>query len=110
MGFTDDTTHVMFSVGFCSVCASAGNAAFLVSARDRKVFYGCPECGCAWADPPVPFVVDTIDEPPKFAPDGFYVATHQDLLNAGLAHRIAETEFVGNRRTFEDIKGFLGWR
>jgi len=98
------TSSSIYSAGDCSVCASAGRAIFVKALEDGKVFLACPECGCAWLKPPQPFVVDTIDAPIVFAPNGFCLATWNDVAAAGMADLIKLELTVLS--AFQGMRGF----
>jgi hypothetical protein len=74
----------MYSAGDCSVCASGGFAIFVKALGTGKIFFSCPDCGCAWSTVPEAFVVDTIDPPASFGGEGFCVATVEEIASAGL--------------------------
>jgi len=88
------------------VCASAGSAIFMKARVGDVIFFACPECGCAWANPPVPFQVDTIDRPISFAPDGFRTATRQEIDAAGLSTLIRGEHIEMSRSRFLRIEGY----
>jgi hypothetical protein len=96
----------MYSAGDCSVCGSAGGAIFLTSVLDGRVFFSCPACGCAWARPPTPFVVDSADPPTTFAPGGFCVASRDDIERAGLADLIRDDDHWLSSFGFADTDGY----
>lgn len=93
----------MYSAGDCAVCASGGAAIFVKDVESGRVFLSYPECGCAWLESPKPFVVDTVYAPIDFAPNGFCLATPNDIVAAGMADSIkseateASSGFVGSR-------------
>lgn len=80
---------MIYSAGECAVCCGAGDALFVRSIEAGTIFFLCADCGCAWAAPPSPGRVDTIDPPELFAPAGFTLATAADIHAAGWGHRIA---------------------
>src|SRR4051794_34276225 len=82
----------MYSAGDCSVCSGAGAAVFVIAADTARIFFACPACGCAWAQPPIAHVVDTIDPPSLFAPTGFRLASYVDIFEAGLLASIREEQ------------------
>ena len=100
---------MIYSAGECAVCQGAGDALFVRSIEDGRIFFFCADCGCAWPQPPTPGRVDTIAPPELFAPAGFTLATSADIRTAGWAHRIAVEhpdthvpyidDFVGFRRS-----------
>jgi hypothetical protein len=102
----ETATLQMFSAGDCSVCASAGAAIFLTSVRDRSVFFACAECGCAWTRPPAPFLVDTADPPITFAPDGFRIASREEIDAAGLADLIRDGHAERSSSGFVGAPGY----
>jgi hypothetical protein len=96
----------MYSAGDCSVCASAGAVVFVARVGAAELFFACPECGCAWRNPPTPFQVDTIDPPSAFAPQGFTVATLQEIRAAGLDNLIRQRDIELSATSFSRMAGF----
>jgi hypothetical protein len=78
------TKSRIYVAGECCVCGGAGAAVFMKSVCDGRIFFACPACGCAWADPPRPHYVETADPPEKFAPAGFTFARSEDIRSAEL--------------------------
>ena len=97
--------HPLISAGQCSVCFDAGDAVFARRKGDGRLFFVCPDCGCAWEQPPTPGEVETIDEPIKFAPDGWTVATRAEIASAGQLSLIWR-ECVHTESIFDDLHGF----
>ena len=56
-----------------------------VRRRTGELFFACPDCGCAWQSVPVAGVVDIIEGPESYAPDGWMVATQEEITAGGLA-------------------------
>src|SRR5262245_31823105 len=106
MPMSETTPRRMYSAGDCSVCASAGAAIFMRRLADRTVFFSCPECGCAWTDPPSPFQVTSIDRPTSLAPESFCVATRADIEAAGLSLLIRREETSPPASGFTGIDGY----
>jgi hypothetical protein len=98
-------TYPLISAGECSVCRDAGDAVFVRRLSDGELFFVCPDCGCAWQQRPTPGVVDTIDSPAKFAPDGWTVAAREEIDAAGRA-AFAWRECHFNESVFDDLAGF----
>jgi hypothetical protein len=98
----------MYSVGDCSVCGGAGAAVVVAPVGAGDVFFACPACGCAWSEPPVPYVVDTIDPPIVFAPQGFRLASLDEVRRAGLEHRISGEHTAETFCGFDEDLGFVG--
>lgn len=96
----------MYSAGDCAVCASAGAAIFLIGEPEGIIFFACAECGCAWAQPPGPLVVDTVDPPIAFAPSGFRLASFADIDAAGLARLIRDDHAERSSSGFAGTPGF----
>jgi hypothetical protein len=96
----------MYSAGECAVCASAGAAIFLVSEPEGLVFFACAECGCAWASPPTPLVVDSVDPSIAFAPNGFRLANRGDIDAAGLASIIQDDHAERSSSGFAGTPGY----
>lgn len=101
------TGAALYSAGDCSVCASAG-AAIFVKRVGSEVFFASPSCGCAWRQPPTPFQVETIDPPTTFAPEGFRIASFEDISSAGLAALIRGHDTDGTTSCFAGMAGFEG--
>src|SRR5688572_22963992 len=78
----------MYSAGPCCVCYTSGAALFVQDADSGRIFFFCPSCGSAWAKPPTPFEVQSIDPPMKFAPHGMKLPTKGEIVAAGLKHLI----------------------
>lgn len=95
----------MYSTCECSVCASAGCAVFVKDIVSGKLFLACPECGCAWARPPEAFVVDTIDAIVLFAPQGFWLATSDEITSAGLSD-LVKRDVASASSSFRGMAGF----
>ncbi len=97
----------MYSVGDCSVCAGAGAAIVVAPMGAGDIFFACPACGCAWREPPVPYVVDTIDPPAAFAPQGFRLASLDEIQRAGLGHRVSREHTAATLCAFDEGLGFV---
>ena len=97
---------MIYSAGWCSVCAGAGDAFFVRCVSTERLFFACSSCGIAWAEPPVPCVVDTIDEPALFAPNGFTVATMAEIEAAGRRHLVRLEYPDRDAEGFEGVPGF----
>ena len=96
----------MYSVGDCSICAGGGAAVVVAPIPAGDLFFACPACGCAWSEPPVAHVVDTIDPATSFAPQGFRLASREEIERAGLTHLIV-AEYSGDSMcTFDGDEGF----
>jgi hypothetical protein len=95
----------LYSAGDCPVCADSGADIFLIRVSDGGVFAGCPLCGCAWTSPPDPFVLDSINPPVFFAPNGFRVATRDEIDAAGLGALI-QREHAQNGLSFIGAAGY----
>jgi sugar phosphate permease len=95
----------MYSAGDCSVCVSAGFAIFVKGLEDGRIFLACPECGCAWAKPPEAFLVDTVNAATVFAPNGFCLATPDEIASAGLAD-LVKNDVAGSSSGFHGMAGF----
>src|SRR5439155_14141962 len=98
------TESRIYLAGECSVCGGAGAAVFMKALHDGSLFFACPSCGCAWENPPRPYVVDAIDPPDKFAPAGFTFARSADIRTAGLEHLIKGHD-VADTWNFSDTPG-----
>ena len=99
---------MIYSAGGCSVCADFGDAIFVRALDTGRVFFACPACGIACATPPQPCVVDTIDEPTLFAPNGFTVAADHQIRAAGLWHLVRLEYPSADADRFEGNAGFQG--
>jgi hypothetical protein len=97
----------MYSAGDCSVCAGAGAAVVVAPVGGGDLFFSCPACGCAWSEPPVPYVVDTIDPPVTFAPRGFRLASLDEIRHADLEHRISGEHTASSFCDFDEGSGFV---
>lgn len=101
---TDVGAGRAFSAGDCPVCADSGAAIFVKAEEAGAIFWACPACGCAWAEPPAANTVDSISPPTMFASSGFRVATWQDIGRAGLLGKV-ERSLV--KVIFEGTAGYL---
>ena len=97
---------MIYSAGPCSVCFDSSDALFVRALDTGTIFFLCPSCGCAWAEPPEAGEVKTIDPPEVFAPAGFSLATAADIRTSGWAHRIAIEYPDSDVERVEDFKGF----
>ena len=97
----------IFSAGDCSVCTTAGAAIFLVANGAPRIFFACPSCGCAWSTPPTALVVNTVDSPALFAPDGFRLATQRDIADAEMLHLVADDHAEQSTVSFDGNHGFV---
>jgi hypothetical protein len=100
----------MISVGPCPVCAGAGAVIVVARADIGTLFFACPSCGCAWAEPPRPPLVDTVDAPAHFAPAGFRLAPKDEVLTSGLGGLETEWRAQRSHAGFEAIEGFVAAR
>ena len=77
-----------------------------VKQRDvATLFFVCPDCGCAWEQLPTPGVVETVDPPNKFAPEGWVVATRAEIDAAGMRDFVwRECHF--DESVFDGMPGF----
>jgi len=96
----------MYSVGDCSVCAGAGAAVVVTPIPSGNLFFACPARGCAWSEPPVAHVVDTIDRAAFFAPQGFRLASCEEIERAGLLHLLVAEYSEDVMCTFGGDGGF----
>jgi hypothetical protein len=99
------TNLPLISAGDYSVCRDAGDVAFVRKRASDEFFFVCPDCGCAWPEPPTPGVADTIDPPEALAPQGWMIATRGEILTAGL-HSLIRLESPFDQSVFEDYAGF----
>jgi hypothetical protein len=90
----DQDQETIFSAGPCSVCGELGDAIFVKSRTSDLIFFLCPACGCSWLHPPQSGVVNTIDPPARFAPDGISLPTREMIISVGYGHLIKE-EYSG---------------
>jgi hypothetical protein len=97
---------MIFSAGPCSVCGDAGDAVFVRARGSGRIFFLCPECGIAWARPPQPYIVDTIDPPSLFAPSGFSIATHTQIRDARLEHLVTGESPDTSAESLHGLAGF----
>jgi len=81
---------MIYSAGPCPVCAAFSDAVFVKSRTSPLVFVLCPACGCAWAEPPRESVVDAVQGPERFAPEGLELPSWRDLNAAKMAHLVKE--------------------
>jgi hypothetical protein len=79
----------LYSAGDCSVCGDAGSSFFVSNKGDGSIFFYCPMCGCAWASPPTPLHVDTVDPPEHFAPSGWRAAKMQEIQASGMNNLVS---------------------
>ena len=105
-GMADILQVRMCSAGHCAVCAGAGAAIFLASEPEGLIFFACAECGCAWARPPTPLMVDRVDSPLAFAPKGFRLASLRDIDAAGLASLIRDDHAERSSSGFAGTPGY----
>ena len=96
-----------FSAGLCSVCVDAGDAVFVRAHGSGRIFFLCPDCGIAWAQPPEPYIVDTIDPPTLFAPTGFSIATATQIREAHLENLVKGD---APEISVEGVRGLAGFR
>ena len=96
---------MIFSAGPCSVCAGAGDALFVRAVGEGRIFFLCGECGVAWASPPTAGVVDSVDPPSAFAPNGFSIASATDIRGA-LGHVIKAEYCSDEVRRIEHLSGY----
>ena len=99
------TNLPLISAGDYSVCRGAGDVVFVRKRTSDELFFVCPDCGCAWPEPPTPGVVDSIEPPEALAPEGWMVATRDEVLAAGLQSLIRR-EAPFDQSVFEDYGGF----
>ena len=97
---------MIYSAGPCAVCFDSGDALFVRAIDTGKIFFLCPSCGCAWAEPPTAGEVETIDPPEVFAPAGFTLATKADIHTARWVDRIAIEYPDTDVDRVIDFKGF----
>jgi len=94
------TNLPLISAGDCSVCRDDGDVVFVRKLASDELFFVCPDCGCAWPEPPTPAVVDTVDPPEALAPQGWMIAmrTDPDGEPVGVGEEAARQQVRGVRQ------------
>jgi hypothetical protein len=82
---------LVYSAGECPTCPGFGSVLFVRDELTNRLFFLCPACGVAWSSPPEPGLLDEINEPSDFAPDGISLPDRGDIERAGMGHWIAST-------------------
>jgi hypothetical protein len=101
-----EKTMPLYAAGPCSVCAHLGDAVFVRCVRSGRFFYACWSCGIAWLEPPVAYRVDALTDPLEIAPDGWTVATFDEISKAGLASSVHH-ELSGSADSLvADVSGY----
>ncbi len=98
---------MLYSTGDCPVCGPAGDILFVKDRVSNRLFFMCPSCGCAWANPPPPYVLDTIDPPQSFAPSGVVLPEKFEIVTKGLEaaieREINDNEWMDSLSDFLDL-------
>ena len=86
----------------------AGEVLFVKDRVSGRVFPYCPSCGCAWASPPPPRTLDSIEGLASYAPTGIELPTRAEIVALGEEWAI-EREL--NYSEWEaDLKGVIALR
>jgi len=75
---------MLYSAGDCPVCSLAGEVLFVKDRVSGRVFSYCPSCGCAWASPPPPRTLDSIEGLASYAPTGIGLPTRAEIAALGM--------------------------
>jgi hypothetical protein len=77
----------IFSIGDCPVCADSGAVVLLKPQSAGPLFYFCPLCGVAWAEPPEYPRLDSISTLAEFAPNGALLPSAEEAARTGVELR-----------------------
>jgi hypothetical protein len=88
----------------CPVCGDAGEIIFLKSVASGQIFFTCYACHCACDT--LPLEDCGCDEPRNLAPNGYALATLEDVERAGLSSFVAD-ELSEENLLFYGEEGFV---
>ncbi len=96
---------MLYSAGDCPVCSYGGDILFVRDFASGRLFFLCPSGGCAWLNPPSPFVVDTVDPLEIFAPQGIGLPSRAEIVAMGLEKDIKKE--VDDDQWLVSLQNFL---